>query len=621
MQTLVVSALLLGTFPLTVALDTGFLAKAPTRQMQSQPCGVCKDVLSFDVTDQRTLTMYFKSSESFRRISEFYDSSNIDKAFTDFQSFITGFCNRASFESYTYEEYLQDVQKAKSGSGGMSASYGVFGGSGSASYEAMDRERFESERARLLRESSERCGNSDTTLSQAQRVLQELLSHRSEEDDVRRAIERAESLTESIVNPDLGGKVIEAWKSCVKDCQPDVYFVDSFKDPNVRMVHFNMKYDPPNLPPPPPTATAKLNVLIFPSDDAQCGTSAPGGISSLTGDSGSELQRGFLYSAWCAVDSDAFFMNVNLGDESLSVSEAEKRECEFNEWAEWGPCLSIPPTESDEDPESPAGQRLRHRTLKGDKTPPYCSLSDDIPLVQREACSFCTKAVMLRAVIDGDVERVKECVAGDPNLVHAETDPSESGIGPVILLAAFHIPQDAQTVTGHAEIVRFLLDSGADPRSKTNNQVNLPAVLAQRGKNPSALDLLGRVLTEGADPDNQNGAVSPLFEAAWRCDFSTVNLLLNHGAFANPKVPSSSPHVPEGFSNPVGAAAYHYVHSQGTRCAPVLQALHAKGGCCMDHTQGHCTNGVRPSDGHIIGIVHLGIPGCSDSDYSPFTLL
>jgi uncharacterized protein len=120
------------------------------------------------------------------------------------------------------------------------------------------------------------------------------------------------------------------------------------------------------------------------------------------------------------------------------------------------------------------------------------------------------------AVAVGDAARVGQFLAADPALLRARNHNGWT----VLHMAAYF---------GHAEIVRLLLDHGADVKERSTNEFNntpLHSALAGRRY------VVARLFVErGADVDSQNGrGWTPLHLAAGAGDLDTVTFLLEHGA-------------------------------------------------------------------------------------------
>ncbi len=100
----------------------------------------------------------------------------------------------------------------------------------------------------------------------------------------------------------------------------------------------------------------------------------------------------------------------------------------------------------------------------------------------------------------GDLNRVKELVTGDPSLVNRSSDYVTYYLGS-------GTPLRNAAARGHTDVVRFLLERGADP--------NVPE--------------------EGIAPKGH-----ALYSAVYNRHFEVAKLLLEHGAYPNPPVESSA---------------------------------------------------------------------------------
>lgn len=184
----------------------------------------------------------------------------------------------------------------------------------------------------------------------------------------------------------------------------------------------------------------------------------------------------------------------------------------------------------------------------------------------------------LEAIKEGDLERVQFAAQQDPGLVTAQT---AEGL-PAVLLAAYYghpkladllvdlgapvgmhaaaavgrldllqdwLAQHPGTVNdfaqdgfhplglasffGHAEAVKFLLESGADPNLPAANSTRVTALhsACAVSNEISALESARLLLDAGADPNaRQQGGFTPLHAAAQNGYLDVSRLLLAHGA-------------------------------------------------------------------------------------------
>ena len=178
------------------------------------------------------------------------------------------------------------------------------------------------------------------------------------------------------------------------------------------------------------------------------------------------------------------------------------------------------------------------------------------------------------AITEGDVDTVRKLVSEDPSLASARDG---SGL-PVVLLALFHQQREAADVllaaepelgvleaaaTGRADrlralleadpesinertpegftplgvaaflggpdVVRVLLEHGADPDDDADNQFGVRPVNAAAASHDR--ETMRLLLEAGADPNmRQRGGFVPLHEAAHSDDADMAHLLLAHGA-------------------------------------------------------------------------------------------
>jgi len=129
------------------------------------------------------------------------------------------------------------------------------------------------------------------------------------------------------------------------------------------------------------------------------------------------------------------------------------------------------------------------------------------------------RLTVFEAAAAGDLERVRELVGDDPALANGIAPDGYSPLG----LAAFF---------KRREIVRYLLEAGADPRpaSRSGGFTALHSAVATDAgaANPEIVQML---LDEGADPNARSSSGStPLHTAAFTGDRASLELLLSHGA-------------------------------------------------------------------------------------------
>lgn len=124
---------------------------------------------------------------------------------------------------------------------------------------------------------------------------------------------------------------------------------------------------------------------------------------------------------------------------------------------------------------------------------------------------------VFEAAAVGDLRRVRELIDGDPSLAQAYAPDGFHALG---LAAFFH----------HPEMVRFLIQAGADVSAPSQNPMRVTALhsaVADEGDSDSALALVAA----GADPNaKQRHGWTPLHAAAQTGDCAVVGALLAAGA-------------------------------------------------------------------------------------------
>ena len=141
------------------------------------------------------------------------------------------------------------------------------------------------------------------------------------------------------------------------------------------------------------------------------------------------------------------------------------------------------------------------------------------------------KLTVFEAAAAGDLARVREILARDPAQANAIAPDGYSPLG----LAAFF---------KRREVVRFLLDAGADPRPASHQGGFTPlhsAVATDAGT--SDIEIVRMLLAKGADPNakSQSGS-TPLHTIAFTGDRASLDLLLEHGA--DPAISNSDGKTP-----------------------------------------------------------------------------
>jgi ankyrin repeat protein len=126
---------------------------------------------------------------------------------------------------------------------------------------------------------------------------------------------------------------------------------------------------------------------------------------------------------------------------------------------------------------------------------------------------------VFEAAAAGDATRVREIVGADRAQANAV---SLDGYSPLGLAAFFK----------RREVVRYLLQAGADPRPASRQGGFTPlhsAVATDAGE--SDVEIVGMLLESGADPNarSQSGS-TPLHTVAFTGDRASLDLLMAHGA-------------------------------------------------------------------------------------------
>jgi ankyrin repeat protein len=123
---------------------------------------------------------------------------------------------------------------------------------------------------------------------------------------------------------------------------------------------------------------------------------------------------------------------------------------------------------------------------------------------------------IFEACAAGDLERVRELVSAQPELIEAVSD---DGFTPLALAARF----------GRREVVAFLLDQGASPQSETHDPLHLSPL--HTAVAAGEIEIARLLLEHGAAVNEaQAEGLTPLHVAAQNGDLAMVELLLAYGA-------------------------------------------------------------------------------------------
>jgi hypothetical protein len=100
-------------------------------------------------------------------------------------------------------------------------------------------------------------------------------------------------------------------------------------------------------------------------------------------------------------------------------------------------------------------------------------------------------------------------------------------------------------VAGPGDLAKFIASDGADFPGHDGTGI-LVAVLRKLGSAKARVRQLACAIEEGCDPDGlPSSPVTPLFEAAYRCDHQALEVLIDHGAAVDHSVRPGGPRAME----------------------------------------------------------------------------
>ena len=127
---------------------------------------------------------------------------------------------------------------------------------------------------------------------------------------------------------------------------------------------------------------------------------------------------------------------------------------------------------------------------------------------------------LISATILGDLAKIKSLLEQETDNKLVNEIPEETNLCPLMIAA----------LMGHVEIVKFLLEMGADP-NRTNAQKNTPLMFAAKRGNAA---IVKNLIEKGADVNAQNtDCKSSLMHAAIAGHLEATNILLKNGANPN----------------------------------------------------------------------------------------
>ena len=134
----------------------------------------------------------------------------------------------------------------------------------------------------------------------------------------------------------------------------------------------------------------------------------------------------------------------------------------------------------------------------------------------------CMSAEIHKAAMEGDLAKVQELIAKNPDLTDAK---DEMGLTPLIYAVS----------RGHRKVVELLLENGADVNIQDNAGYSPVYIAAFRGSN----EMLQFLISKGADPNQKNEmGLTVLHDMAMQGNKEIVALLIDNGADFKIKDPS-----------------------------------------------------------------------------------
>ncbi|MBV7336786.1 ankyrin repeat domain-containing protein [Chloroflexi bacterium TSY] len=154
---------------------------------------------------------------------------------------------------------------------------------------------------------------------------------------------------------------------------------------------------------------------------------------------------------------------------------------------------------------------------------------------------------LLSAALNGDIQTVKRLVEHDPNLIHSR---NPEGATPLSMAAG-----------GHIEIVKYLLDQGADITAVGQDGTALH-IAAWYGQ----LDIAALLLDVGIDPNaTSESGETALMAAGYKNFVELGRLLIERGADVNAQTTQGTTDMFNTSPPVVGESALHLAAAYGNR--------------------------------------------------------